>query len=92
MKAIVLNASPRKDWNTAQLLKSAMAGAQSNGAEFVSDFTFHLFQFLQQRPTAGISLPQLMDQRPHFRGPAKFNQGTQETAEPLIILPVADLL
>ena len=33
MKAIVLNASPRKDWNTAQLLKSAMAGAQSTGAE-----------------------------------------------------------
>ncbi len=33
MKAIVLNASPRKNWNTAQLLKSAMAGAQSTGAE-----------------------------------------------------------
>ena len=33
MKTIVLNASPRKDWNTAQLLKSAMAGAESTGAE-----------------------------------------------------------
>ena len=33
MKAIVLNASPRKDWNTAQMLKSAMSGAQSTGAE-----------------------------------------------------------
>lgn len=33
MKAIVLNASPRKDWNTAQLLKSAMAGAKSTGVE-----------------------------------------------------------
>ncbi|MDD3219897.1 MAG: flavodoxin family protein [Lachnospiraceae bacterium] len=33
MKTIVLNASPRKDWNTAQLLKSAMAGAKSVGAE-----------------------------------------------------------
>lgn len=33
MKTIVLNASPRKNWNTAQLLKSAMAGAESTGAE-----------------------------------------------------------
>lgn len=33
MKTIVLNASPRKDWNTAKLLKSAMAGAESTGAE-----------------------------------------------------------
>lgn len=32
-KIIVLNASPRKNWNTAQLLKSAMAGAESTGAE-----------------------------------------------------------
>lgn len=33
MKTIVLNASPRKDWNTAQLLKAATAGAKSIGAE-----------------------------------------------------------
>lgn len=33
MKTIVLNASPRKNWNTAQLLKSAMEGAASTGAE-----------------------------------------------------------
>ena len=33
MKTIVLNASPRKNWNTAQLLESAMAGAESTGAE-----------------------------------------------------------
>ena len=33
MKTIVLNASPRKNWNTAQLLDSAMAGAESTGAE-----------------------------------------------------------
>lgn len=32
-KVIVLNASPRKNWNTAQMLKSAMKGAQSTGAE-----------------------------------------------------------
>lgn len=33
MKTIVLNASPRKNWNTAQLLKSAQSGAESVGAE-----------------------------------------------------------
>ena len=33
MKTIVLNASPRKNWNTAQLLKSAQKGAESVGAE-----------------------------------------------------------
>lgn len=32
-KAIVLNASPRKDWNTAKILKSAAAGAKSAGSE-----------------------------------------------------------
>lgn len=33
MKAIILNASPRKNWNTSQLLKSAMDGAKAAGAE-----------------------------------------------------------
>ena len=33
MKAIVLNASPRKNWNTAQLLKAAQKGAEDAGAE-----------------------------------------------------------
>ncbi|MBP5717906.1 MAG: flavodoxin family protein [Abditibacteriota bacterium] len=33
MKTIILNASPRKNWNTAQLLKSARKGAESVGAE-----------------------------------------------------------
>ena len=28
MKAIILNASPRKNWNTAQLLKAAQPGAK----------------------------------------------------------------
>ena len=32
-KVIVLNASPRKNWNTAQLLKEAQRGAQAAGAE-----------------------------------------------------------
>lgn len=33
MKTIILNGSPRKNWNTAQLLKSVQKGAESVGAE-----------------------------------------------------------
>jgi len=33
MKAIAINGSPRKNWNTAQLLESALRGAQDAGAE-----------------------------------------------------------
>ena len=33
MKAIILNGSPRKNWNTAMMLKSAKKGAESVGAE-----------------------------------------------------------
>ena len=33
MKTIIINASPRKNWNTAQLLKQAQKGAESVGAE-----------------------------------------------------------
>lgn len=33
MKTIILNGSPRKNWNTAQLLKEAQKGAESVGAE-----------------------------------------------------------
>lgn len=33
MKTMILNASPRKDWSTAQLLKSAQRGVASVGAE-----------------------------------------------------------
>lgn len=32
-KTIILNASPRKNWNTAQILKSAADGAKSAGSE-----------------------------------------------------------
>ena len=32
MKTIILNGSPRKNWNTAQLLKEAQRGAESTGA------------------------------------------------------------
>ena len=33
MKTIIINASPRKNWNTAQLLREAQKGAESVGAE-----------------------------------------------------------
>jgi multimeric flavodoxin WrbA len=33
MKAIAVNGSPRKGWNTATLLRKALAGARKNGAE-----------------------------------------------------------
>ena len=33
MKTIVINASPRKRWNTAQIMKSASEGAESVGAD-----------------------------------------------------------
>ena len=33
MKVIAANAGPRKDWNTATMLKEAMEGAESVGAE-----------------------------------------------------------
>ena len=44
MKTIIINASPRKTWNTAQLLKEAQKGAESAGAETeyidLFDYTF----------------------------------------------------
>ena len=44
MKTIIINASPRKNWNTAQLLKEAQRGAESVGAETeyidIFDLTF----------------------------------------------------
>ncbi len=33
MKAVIVNGSPRKNWNTAQLLKEAQKGAESAGYE-----------------------------------------------------------
>ena len=33
MKTIILNGSPRKNWNTAMMLKEAKRGAESAGAE-----------------------------------------------------------
>ena len=33
MKTIVINSSPRKKWNTAEIMESAMKGAQSVGSE-----------------------------------------------------------
>ena len=33
MKVIAINGSPRKEWNTATLLKKALEGAVSKGAD-----------------------------------------------------------
>ena len=33
MKTVIINASPRKNWNTAQLLREAQRGAEERGAE-----------------------------------------------------------
>ena len=33
MKTVVVNASPRKKWNTSEILQSAQKGAESVGAE-----------------------------------------------------------
>ena len=33
MKTIIINASPRKKWNTAEIMQSAQKGAESVGAE-----------------------------------------------------------
>ena len=33
MKAIILNGSPRKNWNTAMMLREAQKGAESAGAD-----------------------------------------------------------
>jgi multimeric flavodoxin WrbA len=33
LKVIAFNGSPRKEWNTSTLLKQALEGAESEGAE-----------------------------------------------------------
>jgi multimeric flavodoxin WrbA len=44
MKVIAFNSSPRKNWNTSMILKKALEGAESNGAEtkliHLSDLNF----------------------------------------------------
>lgn len=44
MKTVIINGSPRNNWNTAQLLKEAQKGAESVGAvvEYIDlyDITF----------------------------------------------------
>ena len=44
-KVIVLNGSPRKNFNTAKLLKEAQKGAESVGAE-VEYFNLYEYNFL----------------------------------------------
>ena len=47
MKTIILNGSPRKNWNTAQVLQSVRKGAESVGAvtEYIDlyDLTYRPF-------------------------------------------------
>ena len=50
MKITAINTSPRKNWNTAQLVKEAAKGAESKGAEIVY---FDLYQ--QEKFTGCIS-------------------------------------
>lgn len=42
MKAIAVNGSPRKNWNTGTLLKKALEGAQSEGADTE---IYHLYDY-----------------------------------------------
>ena len=45
IKAMFINGSPRKNWNTAKMLESAMKGAEEAGAvcELVHLYDFNLF-------------------------------------------------
>ena len=51
MKTIILNGSPRKNWNTAMMLKEAQKGAESVGAqtEYINLFDLSYGRF-QRRP------------------------------------------
>jgi multimeric flavodoxin WrbA len=52
MNVIALNGSPRKDWNTATLLKSALEGAESVGA---STTLIHLYDLTYKGCTSCFS-------------------------------------
>ena len=52
MNVIAANAGPRKDWNTATMLKSAMEGAESVGAQTK---LIHLYDFTYQGCTSCFS-------------------------------------
>ena len=47
-KVIVLNASPRKNFNTAKLLKEAQKGAESVGAS-VEYYDLYNYNFLRRK-------------------------------------------
>jgi len=44
-KVVIVNAGPRKGWNTDSLLKEAAKGAEENGAEIVRFDLFHLEKY-----------------------------------------------
>ena len=45
MKTMILNGSPRKNWNTAMMLKEAQKGAASAGAEIQKFDLYRLEKF-----------------------------------------------
>jgi multimeric flavodoxin WrbA len=49
MKAIAINGSPRKKWNTATLLESALSGCQASGAKIEM---VHLYDYAYQGCTS----------------------------------------
>ena len=57
MKTIVINASPRKKWNTAEIMQSAQKGAESVGAE-VEYFNLYDLVFTRCRSCLKCKLKQ----------------------------------
>ena len=57
MKIIGINGSPRKEWNTAELIKKALEGAISEGAETE---LIHLYEFSS---TKDVKVDSLAKQR-----------------------------
>ena len=65
MKTIILNGSPRKNWNTAMMLKEAQKGAESVGAE--TEYIFPLIPpgMAGRKTTAGGYSPAAVSNRDH---------------------------
>ena len=53
MYILAINGSPRKAWNTAQLLQSALKGAEDCGAttELIHLYDYDKYEYLQARVT-----------------------------------------
>lgn len=72
MKTIILNGSPRKNWNTAMMLKEAQKGAESVGAE--TEYIFPLIPpgMAGRKTAAGIYSPAAVSNRDHGFFPEHF--------------------